>query len=202
MRKYIQRIFFEICYYMELFISAILFLVIVGLAIKLLMSITEAGTFSQEDAINVYLGKAMSLAVGVEFIKMLCKHTPNTVIEVLLFAIARQMIVGHGSIVDTVIGVVAIAILFATRKFLLCEFDETEKTVYRASMSIKMLNMIAKIHIPHEDGDTLRDVVVNKLTSDDKSISVGACVYYKEFALRIANMHGDVITRVEVIKSI
>ena len=33
--------------------------------------------------------KAMNLAIGVELIKMLCMHSPGTVIEVLLFAIAR-----------------------------------------------------------------------------------------------------------------
>ena len=44
-----------------------------------------------------------------------------TVVEVLLFATARQMVVEHMDPVQTLIGVIAIAILFAIRKFLMTE---------------------------------------------------------------------------------
>lgn len=200
MRKYLQRFVFELCYYLELLISVALVIAIAALSLKLVISALDVSALSLDDGITVFLGQAMTIAVGVEFIKMLCKHTPATVIEVLLFAIARQMIVGHGSAIDTILGVAAIAGLFAVRKFLFNNYDETEKTVYRASQPIKAINMLAKIHIPEEDGNTLREVIVNKLVAEDKTIAIGSCVYYKEFALRIANMHGDVVTRVEVIK--
>ena len=69
----------------------------------------------------------MTFAIGVEFVKMLCTHTPGTVIEVLLFAIARQMIVGHVSGFEVLAGVAAIAGLFATHKFLYAESFGTEE---------------------------------------------------------------------------
>lgn len=50
---------------------------------------------SDLEVFNEYLAVAFNLVIGIEFIKMLCKHTPETVIEVLLFAIARQLIVEH-----------------------------------------------------------------------------------------------------------
>ena len=62
----------------------------------------------------------MTLAIGIEFVKMLCTHTPETIIEILLFAISRQMIVEHLSTTETIIGVGAIAGLFAIRKYLFC----------------------------------------------------------------------------------
>ena len=65
-----------------------------------------------------FLANALSLVVGVEFVKMLCRHSAQTVVEVLLFATARQMVVEHMDPVQTLIGVIAIAILFAIRKFL------------------------------------------------------------------------------------
>ena len=49
---------------------------------------------------------------------MLAKHTPGSAIEVLLFAIARQMVVGHTSSLENLIGIVTIALIFAIRKFL------------------------------------------------------------------------------------
>lgn len=202
MRKFLQKGVFELCYYLELVISAILVVIIIALSFKLMTSAMNTTALAQDDALTVFLGKAMTLAVGVEFVKMLCKHTPATVIEVLLFAIARQMIIGHGTAVDTVLGVAAIAGLFAVRKFLFHSFDETEKTLYRAGSSVKMVNMLAKVEIPLEDGATLREVVTVKLAEENKTVSVGAYVYYKDFALRIADMNDDRIIRVEVIKVI
>ena len=69
---------------------------------------------------------AIILAIGAELIKMLCKHTPETVIEVLAFALARQLIVGHAAPLQNLITVVAIAALFATRRFLLKRHDMIE----------------------------------------------------------------------------
>jgi len=65
------------------------------------------------------LSTTLTLIIGVEFIKMLCKHTPETVIDVLLFAIARQIVIYHERTMDLLIGMVAIAGLFTTKKFLL-----------------------------------------------------------------------------------
>ena len=152
--------------------------------------------------IEGFLEKVMMLAIGLEFVKMLCKHTPSTVIDVLLFAIARQMIVEHTSTLENLIGVVALAGLFATRKYLLCHFDEIEKRVYRGSQKTKITNRMAGIKIPIEEGDTLAEVVKTVLNREERTIAIGACVWYSDFALRIDSMHGDKITRVEVIKSV
>ena len=60
--------------------------------------------FAGEDVFAYYLETAMNLAIGVELIKMLCMHSPGTVIEVLLFAIARQVVVSHSSVTQTLTG--------------------------------------------------------------------------------------------------
>ena len=41
-----------------------------------------------------------TLSIGIEFIKMLAKHSPGSALEVLLYAIARQMILGHESALE------------------------------------------------------------------------------------------------------
>jgi len=64
------------------------------------------------------LSMTLNLVIGVEFTKMLVKHTPDSVIDVLLFAIARQIVVYHERTLDLLIGVAAIAILFAIKKYL------------------------------------------------------------------------------------
>ena len=65
------------------------------------------------------LSTTLTLIIGVEFIRMLCKHTPETVIDVLLFAIARQIVIYHEKTLDLLVGMVAIAGLFAAKKFLI-----------------------------------------------------------------------------------
>jgi len=70
------------------------------------------------------LSATLALIIGVEFIKMLCKHTPETVIDVLLFAIARQIVIYHEKTLDLLIGMAAIAGLFAAKKFLLDRYSK------------------------------------------------------------------------------
>ena len=55
---------------------------------------------------------------------MLCRHSAQTVVEVLLFATARQMVVEHLDPVQTLIGIIGIAILFAIRKYLMTDSDD------------------------------------------------------------------------------
>lgn len=78
------------------------------------------------DSLVTVLDDAIILAIGAELIKMLCKHTPETVIEVLAFALARQLIVGRAKPIENLVTVVAIAILFAVRRFLLKRHDLVE----------------------------------------------------------------------------
>ena len=118
-----------------------------------------------------------------------------------MFAIARQMIVAHASVWDTLIGVVCIAILFATRKYLFIAHDDVTRVTLRATQSVKMANALAKVHIPVSAGKTLRDVIEKHLQEEDKELAVGTCVDYDNFALCIASIHDDVITRVDILKT-
>ena len=203
MRKFVQSKLYELCYYLEIFISIILVVAIAILSVEMILSLPQFVVVHEDlDLLYEFLGNAMTLAVGVEFIKMLTKHTPGTIIEVLLFAIARQMVVEHLGAVETLLGVGAIAALFATRKFLFINIDETDRIVFRGSLKVRLINKMEKIHIPLEDGDTLNEVITSKLNLSGEAIVTGACIYYKEFALRIDEMKNDVITSVELIKYI
>ena len=68
--------------------------------------------------VSVFLQRALDIVIGIEFIKMLAKHSPGSALEVLLYAIARHMIVGHESAVENFISVASIALIFFVRKFL------------------------------------------------------------------------------------
>ncbi len=105
--------------YIELFISAIIIVVILLQIVNLIYGVVRTPLFQLDtDHFTVFLAQALTLVVGIEFVKMLCRHTPETVVEVLMFATARQMVVEHLKTFETLIGIVAIALLFAIRKYL------------------------------------------------------------------------------------
>jgi hypothetical protein len=71
--------------------------------------------------LNDMLGQILLLVIGVELVVMLSLHIPGALIEVLLYAIARKMLLlpKTGGMVDVFLGVLAIVGLFAIRKYLL-----------------------------------------------------------------------------------
>lgn len=204
MRKYLQDIETEVSHYLEMVLSFILMVAMVFFAFSLISELP--GFFSSkidnDRLFEVVLSRAMSLAVGVELIKMLSKPSPGTVIEVLLFALTRQLIVDHPSMSDFLLGIIAVAVLFAIRRYLFIQFDNATRMIIRANHKIKMVNVMARINIQAEKDDTLKTYMTRKLNEDNKTISVGSIVYLKNVALRVEKMHGDEISRVEVIRGV
>ncbi len=70
-----------------------------------------------EAEIRTFLERSLDIVIGIEFIKMLAKHSPGSSLEVLLYAIARHLVVGHDSAVENLLSVGAIALIFIVRKF-------------------------------------------------------------------------------------
>ena len=70
-----------------------------------------------EVEIRTFLERSLDIVIGIEFIKMLAKHSPGSSLEVLLFAIARHMVIGHESAFENLLSVAAIALIFVVRKF-------------------------------------------------------------------------------------
>lgn len=127
MRKKLQDRMFEISYFFEWFISVIVGLALLVFSVQLIIETFNISALSAgSSALVKILDEAIVLAIGAEFIKMLCKHTPETVIEVLAFALARKLIIGHAAAWENLLMVVSIAILFAVRRFLLKRHDMVE----------------------------------------------------------------------------
>ena len=127
MRKKLQDKMFETSYLFELLVSVIVAISIVIFAVRMFAQLFDLSIyFEGANSLVGLLDDAIILAIGAEFIKMLCKHTPETIIEVLAFALARQLIVGHAAPWENLITVVAIAILFGIRRFLLSRHDVVE----------------------------------------------------------------------------
>ena len=186
MKQFFRKTMKNIATYVELVLSAFLVFVIAILIIKLVGQ-CFFDIWHDKLELEYYMEYAMSLAIGVEF---------------LLFATARQMIVEHLNVYETLVGIGAIAALFTIRKFLFCSFDEADHMICRGSQTVAHANLITGAKIPEEKTRILRNVISDKLSEEGKTVAIGACVYYKDCALRVDSMREGMVTRVEVIKNL
>lgn len=115
----VMELLYRIAGLLELVVGVIL---VGAICIAMLQLFQEVGllwrTAGEEDAFHNFLATAFTIVIGVEFLKMLCRHTMQSVVEVILFATARQMVVEHTNHIETLIMVLALAILFVIRKYL------------------------------------------------------------------------------------
>ena len=65
------------------------------------------------------LHNLLSIVVGLEFVRMLIDITPANIIEVLVVAITRYVVLSHDDPWSNLVSIVCIAILFAVRRYLI-----------------------------------------------------------------------------------
>lgn len=79
-------------------------------------------------SLDSFIKKSFELVIGVELLKMFCRHDIDSVVEVLLFAVARQIVIEHMPVQESLIGIISVAILFAIRRFLFVSaLDDPDK---------------------------------------------------------------------------
>ena len=107
----------EVASLLEVLISVLVLIGLVISAVPVAREMLSLWSGGSTEAFQTFLGHAFNLVIGIEFIKMLAKHSPGSALEVLLYAIARSMIMGHGSSVENLISVLSIGVIFLIRKF-------------------------------------------------------------------------------------
>ena len=202
MQLYLEALLKKLSSLLEIFIAIMLTIGIILLSLRMAASLGNIPNLNVYPNYEDLLETCFNLIIGVELIRMVYHHTPNTVFEVLLFAIARQIIIDHSSIWSSLIGVCANAVLFATRKYLFCEFDVADETIFSAHSRAKSVNKILGVTIPYQDKQTLEQVFLEKAEEFDVEIAEGACIYFHDCGLIIHKMVKGKITRIEVMRAI
>ncbi|MBO5078846.1 MAG: hypothetical protein J6B67_04080 [Oscillospiraceae bacterium] len=112
-----ETLIHKILHILERIIAFITLAVLIGmLGLEVYRMFTVADYFS---SVNTYLHNILTIVVGLEFVRMLIDLTPANTIEVLIVAIARQVILNHDNPISNLACVVCIAGLFATRHYLI-----------------------------------------------------------------------------------
>ena len=85
-KEYLRRKVAFFASVIEIAISIIVLIAIVIAGIQVVREVFSlAGDPKAHEGFTVFLGHAFNLIIGVEFIKMLAKHTPGSAIEVRCF---------------------------------------------------------------------------------------------------------------------
>lgn len=115
LRRYIQ----VICRGLELIAAG---LVLIGIVLSAISIVSDFEVFRElvcdPAEFKEYLEQIFTLIIGVEFLAMLCRPDSDHVIEVLIFLVARHMIVGDTTSYQDFVSVISIALLCILRRFL------------------------------------------------------------------------------------
>lgn len=110
-------------YFCEMLELIAAFFVLVGIVISILSLLKDYFSTFQAliDDISIfrhYLEEIFMIVIGIEFLEMLCRPNADNVIQVLIFLVARHMIVGETSPYEDFVSVISIVLLCLLRRYL------------------------------------------------------------------------------------
>ncbi|OGO76886.1 MAG: hypothetical protein A2Y23_07855 [Clostridiales bacterium GWB2_37_7] len=197
----------HLTYYLEFLLA---FFIIISVLIGMVDLVRYFGIILNTNPIDTYevfqkfMGHVLLLVVGVELVIMLVYHSPSSVIEVLLYTVARKLLIGNQSMVDFMIGIVAIAAIFAIRKFLFVK-DMSNENInghkFSAAVSVQAVNELLRINISEEFGNTIGGVVYKLAHEAGVQLYEGLELKISTVKIRILRLKDGVIEKV-VIKTI
>lgn len=152
--------------------------------------------------LQTFLGHTLILVIGLELVIMLVRHTPSSVIEVLLYAIARKMIIESKTMLDILLGIIAIGGLFAINKvFTPGKFFVQEGTLVNSAMSTREVNELADVNIPESLGNTIGGVVARLCIEHGEKPAIGKSFRVSDAEISIISMEDDLIQKIKVIRT-
>ncbi len=114
-RKIIQKM----CELLDLIVAA---LVLIAILLSIFSIVRDVTVFQKlltdPSEFKHYLEQIFMLVIGIEFLVMLCMPSSENVIEVLIFLVARHMVVGDTTPYQDFVSVVSVALLCVVRRYL------------------------------------------------------------------------------------
>lgn len=137
----------------------------------ILIIITEPKDISY-DVFGSFLKHVLMLVVGLEMIMMIVTHSHESILTLVLFVIARKMLVYADSMVDIFIGTLAIAVIFFVLRFfagnekLIARYDNT----FSAAIPLEKVRREFGFKLPESDINTLGGLIYK--ISQDRGIKI------------------------------
>ena len=112
------------------------------------------------ESLKELISPLLMFVIVVELVIMLIKHQPRIVFDVLLIAIAREIIISGHNFKNVLLGALSLLILFFIRKFLtLKSIPPGTAVIIDPYITIESLNEMLDVHIPFEEDKYLIDLI-------------------------------------------
>ena len=167
--------------------------------VRYYVDIIRSGRELSYDIFRQFLSHILLLVVAIEFILLMIAHEEATIIHLISLVIARKLLVYSDNMKDLLIGVIAIFILFAARKYFIGSSNALDPTnLFSASKTIESINNKYNMNIPVGAEVTLGGYVSRLL--EDKGIAkeVGALVDDGKYLYEIREEHKGVILQISI----
>ena len=89
--------------------------------------IAHPGVLVSSEGVRLLLADALLVAMGAEFVRTFLQHTPETVVEVLTFAIVRHIVIDAHGMADILVGCVAVLMLILGENYVLHNLREEKR---------------------------------------------------------------------------
>ena len=187
--------------YIEIFIGIVIALAVIlgipDLFRYIAIILTSTKEVSYETFAN-FLKHVLMLVVGLEMMMMILTHSHESILTLVLFVIARKMLIYADSMFDIFIGTLSIAVIFFVLRFftgndkLLAKYDNT----FSAAIPIEKIRREFKIKLPETDAKTLGGLIYELSLEEKTPIKEGAMLSFGNYEFTIMACEDGVIERI------
>lgn len=124
----VSNYLFKAASILELLIGMCVLILCLVCGLGMILPVEPLHSFGNAATIRTGLGNASYVIIGVEFIKMIATHKIEAVLDIIAFALSREMIIHETTPLENLLTVSGVVLLFFIRRFLNAVPQESPKT--------------------------------------------------------------------------
>lgn len=160
----------------EMVLTAIIGIVII-ISVKDLLwylpTIWNTSTVASYSLVKDFLGHVLLLVVAVEMMLMLLNHSMFAITELVVFVIARKMLIYANTMMDLLLGTLSLMVVYATFKYFRPSVNITSEKVvhdFLGSDSVEKIKEITGFPISSAFGKDLNEII--KHFAEEKRVKI------------------------------
>ena len=170
--------------------------------VRYALTIIKTANLKQNyELLNEFLKHALLIVVGIELIEMILTKSHEAILTLILFVIARKMLLYSVDLIDILIGSISIGLIFAIIKFVVKDDKLMAKidNAYSASVPVKKIKEEYKLNIPQNMSNTLGGLVyeIAKIEGIEE-IKENTRLIYGPYKFKVISMKDGVIQRIRI----
>lgn len=193
----------RVIYYLELLLCAVLIIgIVVSIPdlVKYFIQIIVSKESLSYNLFQDFLSHVLLLVIGLEFILMLIAHTDTSIIYLITVVISRKMLIYGENTFDLLLGVIAIGILFAVKKYLIPSKIGTDINagIFSAATEIDKINSRFNYNISDMGFNTIGGLVYYLISREGMEVQPGILISDAEYTYAIESAKNGIIEAVAI----